>query len=359
MNRFLLFLLFVSMLVACQNEDEGVDPTPPDLPPPDIQCPPFDSFPPPVGWKHTALAVSNIQYGLKAYFSDKEEGFIYGWSGGLQRTMDGGNSWDEVGDFRQYTFYDMFFLDDRLHGFLSAKDRNGISMILKTEDGGLTWAEEPVSQNDWIRDIYFLDDLNGFGVRVRNGATTLSFAKTEDGGKNWADFAGVDPVTASSEADFHIFPDGFGYLAGTGGRIFKTLDSGENWEVVHTDLPFIRRVQFLDEMNGFISDFDNVYKTTDGGENWTLIASGQIEQFHFFTPEEGIAFKATGVNSFGDVLELCSAFASTDDGGQNWTEAESVANFYVQNLFFINNDVGFVFFNGNGEGEKLVLLERE
>ncbi len=357
----LLFPLFVFSLIiiACKKSDDPVDSTIINPPAPQSDCPDFEGVPPIQGWEQLEIEISNFNFNLRTYFLTEEVGFFFGSNNGLFRTTNRGEQWENIGNQQWIAFQDMYFLEDKMHGFLTAQNAGviGSSLLLKTTDGGLTWEEIPLSSNTVLSQIFFTDELNGIGIiHIQNTAfPSLALAKTNDGGLTWSEFAGVIPQN-NYDNNLHIFPDGFGYLAGTAGRIFKTVDYGQNWEVIHTGLIAISRVQFLDAMNGFIYGAIGLYKTTDGGENWEKILDNIIENFHFFSPNEGIVIQVSGFNSGGDVIfDICKNFATTTDGGITWTESESSKSFDPNHLFFLNENLGFMALENNN----VVVLERE
>ncbi len=360
-RHLLLFLFIIAFLTCCKKSDETINPPFPDPPPTNQDCPDVNGVPNIPGWEHTEIAIPDNIYlsGKQPYFLNKDVGFLYGGQAGLWKTVDGGKTWEEVNELQNFIFTDLFFLDDKLHGFLAATPfGNASSMVLlKTNDGGLNWTEHNYSPQKIIRHIFFLDDQRGFAALASNGASSFSFAKTNDGGKTWTEFAGVVPIN-SQYINIHIFPGGFGYLAGTAGRIFKTVDAGQNWEVIHTGVSSLKQVQFFDEMNGFISDFSGILKTTDGGENWTRISQNYVGFFHFFSPTEGISLQTVGYNSYGDIAQSCGAFLLTDDGGETWTESEASSGFLFEKFFFLDNDTGFLSMEYIHPGV-FVILERE
>lgn len=96
--------------------------------------------------------------------------------------------------------------------------------------------------------------------------------------------------------DIHFVTPQIGWYVNGGGKIFKTVDGGNNWELkLHKPGTYFRCLMFVDEKLGFagnigpdyfpnVSDTTPMYRTRDGGDTWE--------------PVEGIAEPA--------VVGLCS-----------------------------------------------------
>jgi len=95
------------------------------------------------------------------FFSDEDHGWI---SGGyfydsnnyqfiLLKTVNGGESWNEIRDFN-YLSNDMYFADS-LNGWASGADSSGAGIIIKTTDGGETWSAEAGNLSAPLNALYF------------------------------------------------------------------------------------------------------------------------------------------------------------------------------------------------------------
>jgi len=64
-----------------------------------------------------------------------------------------------------------------------------------------------------------------------------------------------------------------GYVCGDGGRVYKSINGGYNWNLVNLglDTSTLRSISFKDELNGaVVSENGKIYTTINGGINWTL-----------------------------------------------------------------------------------------
>ncbi|MEZ4935089.1 MAG: hypothetical protein R2788_23525 [Saprospiraceae bacterium] len=366
MTRHLFFLFLLAFGLSCKKSDDPitVEPVPPFTPPIIVEdCQDADGFPEIPGWKHREIAISNgPNFDVRIYFLNQTVGFLYDTNGNLLRTTNSGENWENVLIQSQQYNQHLFFLNGQ-QGFLSVKDspasNSFTGALLKTTDGGVTWNRHSYQPAGRLQSIFFVDELHGFAHVIRSSPTsfsTSSFARTEDGGATWQDIAGVIPAFNYYQS-FQIFPDGFGYIAGTSGRVFITVDNGEDWEVIHTGLSSVEQVQFLDKMNGYASSFEGFYKTMDGGKTWTQISQNYAPYFHFFSPQSGFTLQSNGNLITNDVVSECFNFALTEDGGETWIESKPLSYQYNTPFFFPNDQIGFLFSGYNAN--KLLILEKE
>ena len=353
-NKFLPLLIAAFFLFhACAN-DAGLPTETTTANPTESQgdCLEFSGFPDiPGGWQSEETTIpDSYNRSWKPYFLDGEKGFLYGSDGLLLRTTNGGGNWQESGNWSELSFGQMFFLDGE-KGFLSALDRNagGPNLIggalLKTTDGGATWVKNDYSPVGTLSSIYFLNEQDGFAlfrkITINSAVESISYlTRTEDGGHSWSKVGTAVPAN-SIHNSLEIFDSGFGYFGGDEGKVFLTHDSGETWQAVETGLNGLYRVQFLDEMNGFVGAYKTMLRTTDGGTNWTEVSQLNTSFFHFFSPTEGISLQTESIYDHGDYWDECNAFLLTHDGGGTWLSGGASFNFRLGDVFFLNENLGF------------------
>lgn len=166
------------------------------------------------------LPHGNRMFSVK--FTDELNGFVVGGGGTIQRTTDGGHTWDfqEAGTSDAFVRVDF---TDAQHGWIVSD----AGKIIRTTDGGQTWT------------------INQFCTNHLNGV----------------DF--IDKYT--------------GWICGSDGLIARTMDGGETFEIqssgVQTDFTCIR---FYDDLNGYCSGYGDTafLKTVDGGISWIPVVTG-------------------------------------------------------------------------------------
>ncbi|MFL6229800.1 MAG: WD40/YVTN/BNR-like repeat-containing protein [Pyrinomonadaceae bacterium] len=113
-------------------------------------------------------------YPLIRFLSSKVGFMLLTRHGGVYRTGNGGETWEQV--LGEYPFaQDLFFLDER-SGWVV-----GDNFIAHTSDGGQTWAHAQTPIANSLNDVFFTDERNG--CAVGHEATILC---TKDGGATWA-----------------------------------------------------------------------------------------------------------------------------------------------------------------------------
>lgn len=230
-------------------------------------------------------------------------------TGGLLRSEDNGKTWAEV---RQRAFdgyqdslqFVRFF--DEYYGWIGGES----GVLLNTTDGGTTWTRRVVPGNGGpidFSDAQFISRREGWifsqGI-IRH---------TTDGGENWQV---VSSNTLAYAVHFQSAARAFGILdapalAGQGDAAGFSSDGGRNWKVL-TDLPRDGLAFFfLDQDHGWLWDNPGrVWTTLDGGENWSPISSVPGHKkcnIVFATPAVGWAIQDNG-DLFG-----------TSDGGRSWS----------------------------------------
>ncbi|KUG24742.1 hypothetical protein ASZ90_005446 [hydrocarbon metagenome] len=134
-------------------------------------------------------------------------------------------------------------------------------------------------------------------------------------------------------------PD-FGFAVGNG-RVARTTDGGDTWEIVHEDHTYIQfySVSFFDDLNGFVvGSRGEILRTNDGGLSWTRLtqssippAALRIDDVYFLDNLNGIA---AGEGEGGGVIYR------TSDGGINWSLEDVGATPIFRRIGFFDENTG-------------------
>lgn len=117
------------------------------------------------------------------------------------------------------------------------------------------------------------------------------------------------------------FTGGSNFTYNGKGKILKTEDLGETWEVIwESDVTGtgVMSIYFHTTMLGFAGNMDgDLMKTTDGGETWTITDidassdQGEIKDLNFYD------------NNNGALITSWNGIYITEDGGDTWTIAST------------------------------------
>ncbi|MFO7617934.1 MAG: YCF48-related protein [Bacteroidales bacterium] len=138
-------------------------------------------------WKNSSIPDDPIIG--KMYFLSNGTGFAMGFSGGLYKTSNKGDSWEKITKTAERFTYRQMHFPTRSTGYVCGVHTDLMSRvykeICKSEDGGDSWTSiylDEIPYDGEFTGVYFSDNSNGF-VTVNNGR----ILKTTDGGNTWAE----------------------------------------------------------------------------------------------------------------------------------------------------------------------------
>jgi photosystem II stability/assembly factor-like uncharacterized protein len=293
----------------------------------------------------------------------------------LVKTTNGGYLWYSYNTIANYSWNDMFFINDNT-GYMTGNSYYTKDAIAKTTNGGVNWVIQEDSIKNTLNDIRFYNSNTGFASGMYGLLLT-----TTNGGTNWNYYSSgfTDNVTdmyfASEQTGYistsynkQIFrttngciswdtvftaPENIssinflnsstGYLAGGSnyysGFIYKTTNGCLSWTPqIYFQYQPIRKIRFLNDQDGYaLMDGGKILKTTNGGNNWDSITAGGSNDLSFINTATGF------VSGYGRVCK-------TTNGGLNWAYYTISSNANLYAICFINSTTGFVsgYYNYNG-----------
>ncbi len=265
------------------------------------------------------------------YFSDPLNGWItktYGywgtWACLIQRTFDGGITWEEKHNHYASKLFSISFTDSN-NGYAV-----GFEIILNTIDGGNSWQENPI-------------DAYGYGrlCCVESGQVWAAFRHTiVNSNNNGVTWQNQLDISCQKLTDVQFLDPSYGWAVGWTG-LMQTTDGGLSWS--NNDSIHGNSLCFVDNLNGWVVDKGgNIYRTENGGTTWGLQESGtegELMSVYFTDPLNG------WIVSRGNLHP--AVILHTDNGGNTWQIQDTVNNTLYSIMFLDENNGWAVGGNGN------------
>ena len=186
----------------------------------------------------------------------------------LLKTEDGGFSWRRI-------FLNGFDANARLvRAVFVDADRGWVfgetGVVFATRDGGAHWVRQASPTKHLLLGGAFTDYAHGWLVGA--GATIL---QTSDGGMKWQTGLVRDGADARFTATSFV-GNLLGWAVGLAGRVFATNDGGLTWFPQRSNVEVdLLDVKFLDAAEGWAAGSEGtLLHTTDGGRHWATESSG-------------------------------------------------------------------------------------
>jgi len=208
--------------------------------------------------------------------------YIGAASGGIWKTSNGGTSWNPLGDDNAALgVSDILVIvngsSETVYLATGDKDHSDTYSVgvLKSIDGGATWQTTGL---DWTanqqRLIYkmLMDPVN---QNILYAATSNGFYKTINAGTTWTQLINSSYV----DVEFDPSNNSILYSSDTDGKVYKSINSGQNWTIVHSVTGGKRTELAVTSDNPAIvyalvsnagSGLKGIYKSTDFGNSFTL-----------------------------------------------------------------------------------------
>ena len=297
------------------------------------------------------------------YFVNPSRGWAVGDRGAIWHTDDGGQHWRLQQSPINCRLEAVYFVNDEIGwavgGTVQPYTHLGEGVVLRTLDGGRRWTRLKSAALPMLKSVKFTSPTRGWAVGAPSAMYESGIFRTQDGGRSWspvkapaerwlcADFlddsAGVVAgehgqlsVLAKQRAiaarlpqlgmrsirDIRLADHKSGWLAGDGGLVLSTSDTGQTWEIPPRAIPPAAMHEFDYKALAVYgpavwvvgSPGSFVLHSPDGGRSWRMQPTGQtlpLNGIHFADAKRGWAVGAMG------------AILSTNDGGATWRRQRS------------------------------------
>jgi len=298
-------------------------------------------------------------------FLNSQTGYICGLTGNFAKTTNGGATW-QVQSFTDgtYNFDCIDFLNEKT-GWVSAHKYESIpiwpvyTVTYSTTNGGTNWTLVSQGNGDsYSADIKMLgkDSIlfanTGFSMFSSLGSLTYTY----NNGSSYQ--LGINEFTFQF-SEFRFLNKNTGWVialedSDSGpyrNRIYKTTNSGLNWNYIYRDSINPKRlanVFFVNENTGYIAGENGRFaKTLNGGANWAsynISTNFPVNTIHFFDENTGYIASPNYNSSDSGCLKR------TTDGGITWQNMRNIALEGIYKIYFLDNLTGWATGYGNGNG---------
>ncbi|KXK54362.1 MAG: Serine/threonine protein kinase [Chlorobi bacterium OLB5] len=258
-------------------------------------------------------------------FADNNFGVCAGDWGKILWTTNGGLNWNQFTDIYTNFFTNIKFLNNQTCIVTGTGN-----IIYRTTNRGSDW--QPYFSNYSIQNSIQVDQSNSVFIF----GTPFAYLKSTSSGASWIQ-NNANGLFSKVIAASITYANNF-WCAADSGIIFRSSNSGNDWDIVHRDYltkENLKSVYFVNSVTGFASGgYGKLLSTTNGGVNWsirTLNSNSIFNTVTFINNSTGFIGGAQG--AFGIVLK-------TTDSGVSWNNvyADSLP---ITCLHFINQNTGF------------------
>lgn len=317
-----------------------------------------------VTWTQMNSGQPTTNYMTAIQFVDTQTGYASCYAGEMLKSTDGGLTWLAVGPFDQLVLMrDLYFYTDQVGVAVGSAGE-----VIRTTDGGLTWDSIPSNTT------YTMRDLDAVGDTLVACGDLGRLIRSTDGGLTWT----VLQAGSTDHQSLSLTPAGTAIL-GTNGRIQRSTDFGSTWSVLvegtwHTR---INKVSFANGDTGVAVGWQTtgglesgLLRTVDGGRHWLKAGTGGLG---VHLDPQGIGCRGGGSGAFARTNDFFASSTAatgpsvairctwsvdanthfvaggavlggiyrTANGGQTWTQALNVGNITINDLWFVNDTLGF------------------
>lgn len=230
----------------------------------------------------------------------------------------------------------VFVNNDNVYGLITT------GFLIKSNDNGKTWLPSITIDNSseqvYLTDIWMYKDSIGVICGNSDGAMVIYRTKTK--GNIWQE---VYYINATSYDEFNKikFKDNILWIVGDKGTCVKSSDFGVTWIKKITNITDdILSIDFYNAKYGFIATNNGkILKTTNGGETWEIkfLPLGVKQVYDIYIVD---TLNILAVGSFGQ-------FIYSTDAGNSWDNRQIVLGVNFSGINKFGNEYIIIGNNGN------------
>lgn len=219
------------------------------------------------------------------------------------------------------------------------------STLMISYDLGNSWNVKcnPAGLDNYtnLKSVFFTNASQGF-ITTENGL----ILKTLDGGNQW----NIVHVNSSGDAlnDIYFVSATHGITCGNNGLILKTINGGNDWNEVSSGVTTdLKEIKFVTALNGVILSTSTEYllATIDGGNTWAAsvfnppLQITQMLSLDFVNETTGYLY--------GNHSDMMGMIYKTTDGGNTWVLNFQADDMYTGRIAFSGTQVGIVLYGSH------------
>lgn len=258
-------------------------------------------------------------------FVDANTGFAVGNAGVVLKTTNGGQNWTIKNTNSTYNNLCLFFLNNNT-GYIGHVNFK----LLFTTDGGENWTIKNTYGGNSFTSLFFLNQSTGYATASNNSAGLFS---TIDGAYSW----GISfPYYCKS---IKFLNNTFGFCVSRENPYNKALIyNGNAWTSYRvnyiTNSNYLNSIDFISTTIGYtVGDSGKIFKTLNGGNNWTSQNN--------YTSNNLKSVKAIDLNKVITVGNN-GTIKATSNGGTTWYTQNSTTTNNLNSLYMLNSTIGFI-----------------
>jgi len=215
-----------------------------------------------LNWYSVIMPQTEVIFNLEFVFDSI--GYAGGKVGSFLKSTNKGEVWSNTGSFDSYATGGIDFINPNT-GFWVGSSYITEAQIRKTTNGGYNWTETLLDSVEMLFDVKFKNSNTGFACGYYQTATGYfgAICMTTNQGITW----NIQYPQTGMIRELSIADDNTMYASCDGGKILKSTNGGNNWEVFQSCYSsYIESIDFINQNTGYACSYGGIIiKTTNGG----------------------------------------------------------------------------------------------